>query len=55
MFEYELNSKVVAVDSVARAVENASMCILAIPTQMVFNVITYYVLICTLVRYKMHF
>eukprot|EP01036_Dinobryon_divergens_P030682 gene30682-39962_t len=35
MFDYELNSKIVAVDSVAQAVESASICILAIPTQLV--------------------
>ena len=39
MFEYELNSKIIAVDSVSQAVENATVCILAIPTQMVNNTI----------------
>ena len=50
MFEYELNSKIIAVDSVSQAVENATVCILAIPTQMVNNTLhdTFLIVLITL-------
>ena len=56
MFEYELNSKIIAVDSVSQAVENATVCILAIPTQMVNNTIctTLFFLIISTYYYFMH-
>ena len=35
MFEHELSTKIIAVSSAAKALENADVCIIAIPAQIV--------------------